>query len=81
MKISLFKSGTFKDNLPIKEIVDKMDNLSNNLVNVIKDFKEKFDYLCYKIYEYKLINNQKVGTNENKIQNINNEIAKIYELI
>ena len=78
---SLSKSGTCKDNLRIKEIVDKIDNLSNNLVNLIKDFKEKFDFLGDRIYEYALINAQKVGTKENKIQNLNNEIAKIYELI
>ena len=66
-KNSLFKPGDLKNNTPLKEIIDKIDNLSNNLVNIIKDFKEKFDYLGDRIYEYTLINDKKVGSNENKI--------------
>ena len=48
----LYKPGYLQENLSIKEIIDKIDNLSNNLINVIKDFKEKFDYLVDRIYEY-----------------------------
>ena len=65
----LFKPGYLQENLSIKEIIDKIDNLSNNLINVIKYFKEKFDYLVDRIYEYTQINDKTVGTNENKINN------------
>ena len=47
----LYKPGYLQENLSIKEIIDKIDNLSNNLINVIKDFKEKFDYLVDRIEE------------------------------
>ena len=56
----LYKPGYLQENLSIKEIIDKIDNLSNNLVNVIKDFKEKFDYLVDRIYEYTQINDKKI---------------------
>ena len=55
----LYKPGYLQENLSIKEIIDKIDNLSNNLINVIKDFKEKFDYLVDRIYEYTQINDKK----------------------
>lgn len=56
----LYKPGYLQENLSIKEIIDKIDNLSNNLINVIKDFKEKFDYLVDRIYEYTQINDKKI---------------------
>ena len=37
----LYKPGYLQENLSIKEIIDKIDNLSNNLINIIKDFKKK----------------------------------------
>ena len=45
VKNSLFKHGDLKNNVPLKKIIDKIDNLSNNLVNIIKGVKENFDYL------------------------------------
>ena len=77
----LFKSEYLKDNIQIKEIIDKINNLSNNPINVIKDFKEKFDYLGDRIYEYTQISDKKAGSNENKINNIQSAVIKFYELI
>ena len=80
-KNPLFKPGDLKNNAPLREIIDKIDYLSNNIVNIIKDFKEKFDNLGYRIYEYTLIKDKKVGSNENKINNLQSGLIKIHELI
>ena len=44
-------------------------------------FKEKFDYLGDRIYEYTSINDKKVEENENKIKNLQSGVIKIHELI
>ena len=70
-----------KDNIIIKEIIDKVDSLSNNLINIFKEFQQKIDGLAEKIFEYTKINDAKVGENSNKIQYINIAVNKIFELM
>ena len=48
-----------------------MDSLSSNLVNIILDFQQKYEYIGDKVYEYTLKNDTKVRKKENKINLVN----------
>ena len=77
----LLKTTNLKENGVIKQIIDKVDELSNNLITVVKDFQSKLQELEDKNYSYAVKNNSKVESNENAIHSLELSVIKVNESI
>ena len=69
------------ENVVIKQIINKVDELSKNLAMIINDFQGKLQELEDKNFSYAVNNNSKVDSNENNIQNLQSGMSKVNELI
>ena len=75
------KTINLQENGVIKQIINKVDELSSNLITVVRDFQSKFQELEDKNYSYAVKNNSKVESNENAIQNLESSVTKVNEVI
>ena len=67
----LLSKGNIRDSVIIKEIISKVDQLSNNLMKVVEDIKEKFDAIEDALYKYSEYNENNINSTNVKINSLN----------
>ena len=63
----LLSKSNIRDSVIIKEIISKVDQLSNNLMKVVEDIKEKFDAIEDALYKYSEYNENNINSTNVKI--------------
>ena len=67
----LLSKSNIRDSVIIKEIISKVDQLSNNLMKVVEDIKEKFDAIEDALYKYSEYNENNINSTNVKINSLN----------